>query len=111
MKLTSCMLTENYELGNTACEGCELGLVSVCKEKYPDTEDYGVVSNEPDILTAYTGFFGLPPRFNVAEAWCDSAKGSADVVFPGHLWTRDSAGTLTRETAPEATTIPRMCTA
>merc|ERR1719387_325354 len=110
MKIVSCLLTDSYQLGNAGCAGCQLGSATTCETKLPATASYGVDTTEPAILTAKTGFFGLPQSSAAAPAWCNAALGSADVNFPGHLWTRDAAGKLTRATSSETTTITAMCT-
>lgn len=109
MKITKCIIDEHYTLGNTGCTGCRLGsavdALGACEAKFPETEDYGVEIVEPPILTeSKSSFFGLAPSTEAGIAWC-GGEGSADVSFPGLLWTRDDQGVLSRAEAPEATTI------
>lgn len=102
MKLTACVLGEHYTLGNTGCTGCTLGskadTLGACEAKFPATDDYGVSSAEPTMVTQSKTFFGLP-------GLCGDV-GSDDVTFPGHLWTRaaGTGGSLTKG-AQESTTF------
>merc|ERR550537_836826 len=111
MKITKCLLSKHYSLGSTECTGCVLSSVTPCETEFPATDDYGVVSTEPAAVTAIPGLFGLPSSTTVATAWCSASAGStADISFPGYLWTRDASGTLSRASSAEATNVPAICT-
>jgi len=110
MKITSCMYSDHYSLGDSYCEGCKFGSLSSCEATYPEDGDYGVDIATPPAVDAIAGLFGLPSS-TAAEAWCklEEMGSSASISFPGHLWTRDASGMLARDKAPEATTLPKIC--
>jgi len=109
MNITVCMY-KKYSLGDGNCKGCKFGSLSACEVSSDET--FGVDIAEPPAVTAIAGVFDLPPTPEAASAWCklEEAGSSAEISFPGHLWTRDASGTLSRSEAKEKTTLPQICT-